>query len=52
VGTELEFKFFDCDNHYDEALDAFTRYLEPAYRRRARQRARDNGLSLAPRRPA
>jgi hypothetical protein len=35
--TELAFRFFDCDNHYYEALDAFTRHIEPAYRKRAMQ---------------
>ena len=35
--TELPFRFFDCDNHYYEALDAFTRYIEPEYRKRAMQ---------------
>jgi predicted TIM-barrel fold metal-dependent hydrolase len=28
--SELDFDAFDCDNHYYEALDAFTRHLEPA----------------------
>ena len=37
MSTELPFRFFDCDNHYYEALDAFTRHLEPAYRKRAMQ---------------
>ncbi len=41
--TELPFKFFDCDNHYYEALDAFTRHLEPAYRKRAMQWAQIDG---------
>jgi len=41
--TELPFKFFDCDNHYYEAVDAFTRHLEPAYRKRAMQWARIDG---------
>ena len=27
--TTLPFRFFDCDNHYYEAMDAFTRHLEP-----------------------
>jgi predicted TIM-barrel fold metal-dependent hydrolase len=35
--TELDFRMFDCDNHYYEALDAFTRHLEPEYRKRAMQ---------------
>ena len=41
--TELPVKFFDCDNHYYEAVDAFTRHLEPAYRMRAMQWARIDG---------
>jgi predicted TIM-barrel fold metal-dependent hydrolase len=41
--TELPFRFFDCDNHYYEALDAFTRYLEPEYRKRAMQWATIDG---------
>jgi predicted TIM-barrel fold metal-dependent hydrolase len=28
--TELAYPAFDCDNHYYEALDAFTRHLDPA----------------------
>ncbi len=41
--TDLPFKFFDCDNHYYEALDAFTRYLEPEYRKRTMQWATIEG---------
>ena len=41
--TELPFRFFDCDNHYYEAVDAFTRYLEPAYRKRGMQWAQVDG---------
>ena len=29
--TELDFQPFDCDNHYYEAIDAFTRHLDPAH---------------------
>jgi predicted TIM-barrel fold metal-dependent hydrolase len=43
MATELPFRFFDCDNHYYEALDAFTRHLEPAYRKRAMQWAQVEG---------
>ena len=43
MATELPFRFFDCDNHYYEALDAFTRHLEPAYRKRAMQWAQIDG---------
>ena len=41
--TELPFRFFDCDNHYYEAMDAFTRHIEPAYRKRAMQWAQIDG---------
>ena len=27
--TDLDFPVFDCDNHYYEAIDAFTRHLDP-----------------------
>ena len=40
---ELDFTFFDCDNHYYEALDAFTRFIEPEYRKRAIQWAQLDG---------
>ncbi|WP_019926968.1 amidohydrolase family protein [Nocardia sp. BMG111209] len=43
MSTELPFRYFDCDNHYYEALDAFTRYLEPEYRKRAMQWAQVDG---------
>lgn len=35
--TDLDFRFFDCDNHFYEAEDAFTRHLEPEYRKRGMQ---------------
>jgi predicted TIM-barrel fold metal-dependent hydrolase len=35
--SQVEFDYFDCDNHYYEALDAFTRYLDPAFKKRAMQ---------------
>jgi predicted TIM-barrel fold metal-dependent hydrolase len=35
--SELDFAAFDCDNHYYEALDAFTRHLDPALGPRAVQ---------------
>jgi len=41
--TELPFRFFDCDNHYYEAMDAFTRHLEPEYRKRTMQWAQIEG---------
>jgi predicted TIM-barrel fold metal-dependent hydrolase len=35
--SHVDFRYFDCDNHFYEALDAFTRHLEPRYRKRAMQ---------------
>lgn len=40
---ELPFRFFDCDNHYYEAVDAFTRHIEPAFRKRTMQWAEVEG---------
>ena len=31
---ELDYLPFDCDNHYYEALDAFTRHVPPEWHRR------------------
>ena len=39
-------KAFDADNHYYEALDAFTRYIEPEYSKRAMQWAEVNGRQM------
>jgi predicted TIM-barrel fold metal-dependent hydrolase len=33
----VEFGVFDCDNHYYEPADAFTRHIDPIFRRRAMQ---------------
>src|SRR3954469_155697 len=41
--NQLDFRFFDCDNHYYEALDAFTRHIEPQYAKRAMQWAQVDG---------
>jgi predicted TIM-barrel fold metal-dependent hydrolase len=41
--AELGFLAFDADNHYYEALDAFTRHIEPRLRRRAVQWAHIDG---------
>jgi predicted TIM-barrel fold metal-dependent hydrolase len=41
--TQLPFTFFDCDNHYYEALDAFTRHIDPQYKKRAIQWAQLDG---------
>ena len=45
--TDLGFTYFDCDNHYYEALDAFTRHIEPAFKKRAVQRGRKSTVSSA-----
>ena len=36
---------FDCDNHYYEALDAFTRHVDPAWHRRCVEWCEINGRS-------
>ena len=41
--TELPYPVFDADNHYYEALDAFTRYVEPAMQPRCVQWCEING---------
>ncbi|MDT5276573.1 MAG: hypothetical protein QOG95_3505, partial [Mycobacterium sp.] len=41
--TQVPFKFFDCDNHYYEAVDAFTRHIEPQFKKRAIQWAQLDG---------
>ena len=41
--TQLPFQFFDCDNHYYEAEDAFTRYIDPKLKKRAIQWAQLDG---------
>src|SRR3990172_7239455 len=33
--AEPDFALFDCDNHYYEALDAFTRHMDPRLAKRA-----------------
>ena len=35
--THVDFKIFDCDNHFYEAEDAFTRHIDPQFRQRAMQ---------------
>jgi predicted TIM-barrel fold metal-dependent hydrolase len=37
------FRAFDADNHYYEALDAFTRHIEPEFRKRCMQWAQVDG---------
>jgi len=41
--TKLDYLAFDADHHYYEAEDAFTRYIDPAYKHRAVQWAEING---------
>jgi predicted TIM-barrel fold metal-dependent hydrolase len=43
VTVPIDFTTFDADNHYYEATDAFTRYIEPAMAKRAMQWAELNG---------
>ena len=33
----VDFGYFDCDNHFYEALDAFTRHMDPKLRKRGMQ---------------
>ncbi len=40
---DVPFKFFDCDTHYYEPMDAFTRHIEPEFRKRAMQWADIDG---------
>jgi predicted TIM-barrel fold metal-dependent hydrolase len=39
--VELDYRPFDADNHYYEALDCFTRYQDPAMKRRGVQLLRE-----------
>jgi predicted TIM-barrel fold metal-dependent hydrolase len=41
--TSVDFAAFDADNHYYEATDAFTRHLDPAFRKRTMQWAEIDG---------
>lgn len=41
--ADLPFRCFDADNHYYEALDAFTRHIEPGFEKRCMQWAEING---------
>ena len=43
IEANLEHPVFDADNHYYEALDAFTRHLDPAHGPRVVQWAEING---------
>ena len=39
----VDFPIFDADNHYYEATDAFTRYIDPSMRKRTMQWAEVDG---------
>lgn len=41
--STVDFALFDCDNHYYEPTDAFTRHLEPEFRKRTMQWAEIEG---------
>lgn len=41
--ADIDFRIFDCDNHYYEAKDAFTRHIEPDFRKRTMQWATVDG---------
>lgn len=41
--TTLDYDIFDADNHYYEAVDAFTRHLEPGFAKRTMQWAEIDG---------
>jgi hypothetical protein len=43
--SDLDFVPFDCDNHYYEAIDAFTRHLDPQLGPRCVQWCQINGRS-------
>ena len=43
--SDLGYQPFDCDNHYYEALDAFTRHLDPALGSRCVEWCQINGRS-------
>ena len=43
MSTTPRLRGFDADNHYYEAMDAFTRYIEPEYAKRTMQWAEIDG---------
>jgi predicted TIM-barrel fold metal-dependent hydrolase len=43
MASHVDFEVFDCDNHYYEATDAFTRYAEPGMAKRTMQWAEIDG---------
>lgn len=42
---DLDFRLFDSDNHYYEDIDAFTRHIEPEFKKRTMQWAQIDGRS-------
>ncbi|MDZ7678615.1 MAG: amidohydrolase family protein [Acidimicrobiales bacterium] len=43
MATHVDFEYFDCDNHFYEPLDAFTRHIEPEFKKRTMQWAESDG---------
>ena len=43
MASHVDFEIFDCDNHYYEAPDAFTRYVETGMKHRTMQWAEIDG---------
>ena len=43
AAVDLGFEVFDADNHYYEAVDAFTRHIDPSMRKRTMQWAEIDG---------
>lgn len=41
--SQVDFSYFDCDNHFYESRDAFTRHIEPEFKSRAIQWVEVNG---------
>src|SRR5713101_4793162 len=41
--VDLDFRMFDADNHYYEDMDAFSRPIEPEFRKRTMQSAEIDG---------
>ena len=50
MASHVDFEVFDCDNHYYEAIDAFTRHVEPGMAKRTMQWAEIDGKTAPPRR--
>ena len=50
--ADIDFRVFDCDNHYYEAKDAFTRHIEPEFAKRGHAVGRDQRSRASARRAA